>query len=375
MKGLHLKFLKIIKDYYSAFIGVVILAVGFYYLSWGFIGAIIALGALVFFHELGHFVAAKLCGVGVITFSVGMGKGVIKKVVNKTTYQIAAFPLGGYVQLKGQDDTNPLAHSYDSDSLTVQHPLKKIFIFFAGALFNFILAWIIYLVVALYTPVGLFTTTIDHVADGYPAKSAGLMVGDKIVKINSKKVFYQDEISEEIQKSSGKVSITFIRDGLSKEIELLPKDKLIGISTTFERQAPFEYANKMFVQSFNMVVDGLVELFIGKVKLQDLSGVVGISDVTTKIFEVSYAKYALMVAIISINLGVINLLPLPVLDGGHILFSIYELVFKRRLSDGFLKYTHLAFGVLLLSLMLFTIYNDIRFTDKRKEAISELIKR
>ncbi|MFC2588221.1 MAG: RIP metalloprotease RseP, partial [Campylobacter sp.] len=183
-----------------------ILAVGLYAYSWHFLITVLVISFLIFFHELGHFLAARLLKVGVLKFSVGFGQSVYSRTIGGTEYAIGAIPLGGYVSLKGQEDSKPGLKNEDTDSYTRLSPLGRIFILFAGPFFNFALAFLIFIALG-HIGVERLAPTVGKVLENSAAASAGLQKGDKILNINGIKISEWDEISKNVNLTSTAITL------------------------------------------------------------------------------------------------------------------------------------------------------------------------
>ena len=175
-----------------------LLAVGIYVYSWHFLVTVLVISFLIFFHELGHFLAARMLKVGVLKFSVGFGQSIYSKTIGGTEYAISAIPLGGYVSLKGQEDSKPGLKNEDADSYTRLSPLGRIFILFAGPFFNFALAFFIFIALG-HIGVERLAPTVGKVLENSAAASAGVQKGDKILNINGIKISEWDEISKNVR--------------------------------------------------------------------------------------------------------------------------------------------------------------------------------
>lgn len=351
------------------------MAVAFYYWGAYFAVTVLVISFLVFFHELGHFLAAKQLGVGVNTFSVGFGEKIYTKVIGKTEYALSAIPLGGYVSLKGQEDLDPKAINTDPDSYTMLSPWKRIYILFAGPFFNLVLAFFIYIGLG-YIGVEKLAPKVGFVAENSAAMNADIKIGDEILSINSIKVREWDDISKNV--SFQPINLEILRNGKILNIELTPKigdsktmfgediqKPLIGILPKGEFVTLYHkgflaipFAWNESINASKLIVQSLEKLITGVVPLKDIGGIVAIGDITTKAASISLSVLLVLTALISVNLGIINLFPIPVLDGGHIVFNLYEVVFKKPVSEK--VFTSLSyFGmVCLFTLMAFTIIND-----------------
>ncbi|GAB6073584.1 RIP metalloprotease RseP [Nautilia lithotrophica] len=340
------------------------------------ISAIIILSFLIFFHELGHFLMAKLVGVKVEVFSIGFGKKLICKKFGDTNWCLSAIPLGGYVQMKGQDDTNPYLKNSDPDSYNSKTPWQRILILLGGPGFNFLLAFLIYLFIA-FTGWTKLAPVIGKTIPDTPAAKV-LKPGDKIVKINGIEIKSWDEISPIIQKSDI-LHLLIERNNRYLSIDLKPKielqknifneeikRKIVGIIPSGDivkvHYSPFEavkVAWDKFVYDSMLIIKGVQKLITGAVGLNTLSGPIGIVDITAKVADYGWQPLLLLAALLSVNLGVLNLLPIPALDGGHIMFNLYEAVFKREVSEEIMVKLTIGGWIILGSLMLIGIYNDL----------------
>jgi len=358
------------------FFTLALLGLGLYAYSFYFLVTVLAISFLIFFHELGHFLAARTLGVKVNTFSIGFGEKIYTKNVGGTDYCLSAIPLGGYVQLKGQDDTDPKVKNYDRDSYNVLSPIKRIYILFAGPFFNFILAFFIYI---LLGSIGVerLAPSIGHIAEGSAAASAGLAKNDKILAINGVKISEWDEISKNVKLEPSTILID--RNGSQMTINLTPKigetvnlfnekvqRPLVGISPNGEvvkiyhtGLAGINFAFSETIEASKLIFKSFEKLVVGAVPLKEVGGIVQIADVTSKAAKISLGVLLTIVALISVNLGVLNLFPIPALDGGHILFNLYELIFRREVNERVLIMLTYCGWALLLGIMVLATFNDI----------------
>ena len=344
----------------------------------GFITFLIVLSILVFIHELGHFTVARLLGVKVYVFSIGFGKKLISKQWKGTEWSLSMIPLGGYVKMKGQEDLNPALANNDSDSYNVKTPFQRILILLAGPFANFLLAFVLYIGIGLLGNNHL-SPTIGKVIENSPAQKAGLMKNDKILKINNEEIKTWDDLSHIIKDSNKALYFTVSRDNDVKSFIIFPKmsdsenifkekikKRMIGIApapkvvTIF--YSPLEsisFAYDKTIESSKMIFLGVQKLIQGIVPSSEIGGVISIGTVISDASQSSFVALLTIMALISVNLGVLNLLPIPALDGGHIMFNLYEMITKRKPSDKVLISLTAAGWAILLGLMSLGVYNDI----------------
>ncbi|MDQ1339297.1 MAG: regulator of sigma protease [Campylobacterota bacterium] len=340
--------------------------------------SLLVLSVLVFIHELGHFLAARITGVRVEVFSIGFGSKLFSKKIGQTEYRLAAIPLGGYVKMKGQDDIDPLKKSFDNDSYNVKNPFQKIFILLAGPFANFFIAFIFYLIVA-WSGSQTLGTTIGEVLDNSPAKSAGLMKNDKIIMIDGKNIKSWGEVGEYIQTTQGTVTIAIERNGAQQLVFLTPEYKtvknifgedikrmMIGIAASDELITinygfieGMDVALDQTIQASMLIIKGVEKLITGVVSADNIGGVFSIVDYTAKASEAGVATLLIFAALMSVNFGVLNLLPIPALDGGHIMFNLYEIITRKQPSEKALYNLTIIGWMLLFGLMFLGLYNDI----------------
>ncbi len=358
------------------FFTLALLGLGLYAYSFYFLVTVLAISFLIFFHELGHFLTARSLGVKVNTFSIGFGEKIYTKNIGGTNYYLSAIPLGGYVQLKGQDDTDPKAKNYDRDSYNVLSPIKRIYILFAGPFFNFILAFFIYILLG-FIGVERLAPSIGYIDEGSAAASARLMKNDKILEINGVKITEWDEISKNVELKPSVILID--RNGTQMTINLTPKmgetinhfnekiqRPIIGIRSNGEVIKIYhtgldslKFAFGETIKASKLVFESIAKLLNGDISPKEVGGILQIADVTSKAAQISVSVLLLITALISVNLGVLNLFPIPALDGGHILFNLYELIFRREVNERVLIMLTYCGWALLLGIMVLATFNDI----------------
>jgi len=344
----------------------------------GIVVSLLVLSALIFFHELGHYTAARLMGVYVEVFSIGFGKKVYSFKKWGTEWAIAMIPLGGYVKMKGQNDSDPTDVSLDDDSYNTKTPIQRIFILLAGPAANFILAFILYFVIALGGP-NILSPVIGKVVKDSPAFVAGLETNDTISSINGTKIQTWKEMAKIISTADGSLNLEILRDGFIEFKTLTPKitettnmfneivqKKMIGIGSagvSHKLELGFSetlsFATEQTIFASTMIFTGLQKLIVGDVPAKELGGVISIVKLTSDATDAGWMSVLFFAALISVNLGVLNLLPIPALDGGHIMFNLYELITRNAPSEAVLIKLTIAGWVVLFSLMGLGLYNDI----------------
>lgn len=343
-----------------------------------FLVSLIVISALIFFHELGHYFAARAMGVYVEVFSIGFGRKVASFKRWGTEWKLALIPLGGYVKMKGQDDSDPTKKSYDSDSYNVKTPSQKIFILLAGPLANFVLAFVLYFVIALGGP-NILSPVIGTVVKDSPAFIAGLETNDTIRSINGTAIATWKEMAEVIETSEGSLNMEIERAGYIHFITLSPKitqstnmfnevieKKMIGIAASgvshkleLSVGETLSYAAEQTAFASTLIFTGLKKLIVGEVPANELGGIISIVKLTSDATDAGWMSVLFFAALISVNLGVLNLLPIPALDGGHIMFNLYELIFRREVNEEIMVKLTIAGWMILFSLMGLGLYNDI----------------
>lgn len=353
-----------------------ILAVGLYAYSWHFLVTVFIISFLIFFHELGHFLAARMLGVAVLKFSIGFGDALISKTIGSTKYALSAIPLGGYVQLKGQDDTDPNMTNLDADSYSSKSPLHRIIILFAGPFFNLILAFFIFIALGA-NGIQKLAPIIGETMQNSAASSAGLLKNDKILSIDNVKISQWDEITKLVKTKP--IDLEISRNGEILRIMLTPQigesntifgekiqKPLIGITPSgdsvelkFSGPGLIKFAFNETYEASKLIFIGIGKLIEGVIPAKEMGGIIQITDATSKAVSIGVGSLLIITALISVNLGVLNLLPIPALDGGHIVFNAYELIFRQKLNQKFYVALTYTGWVLLLSLMVFATYNDV----------------
>lgn len=338
---------------------------------------IFTLGLLVLVHELGHFLVAKLVGIRVERFSIGFPPRLIGKKIGDTDYCISAVPLGGYVKMSGMIDESMDAGAIKGEPWEfMSKPVwARFLVIFAGPAFNIILAAILYTSIIFFT--GIETTAepnyavVGSVIDGAPADSIGLQAGDRIVAINGQPVSMWTDLLNIVHKMpEQEIFVEWQRDGapMSAHVTTL-KDPLeeigligIGPVTHVQKVGVFKsisYGALNTVDKTRLIFKSFGLLFSGKVAAKDaLAGPIKIAEMTGQVAERGFVALLAFAAILSINLGLLNLLPIPVLDGGHLLLLGIEGITRRPISTKIKMAVQQVGMALLLALMVFVIIND-----------------
>lgn len=344
--------------------------------------AILIFGALVGIHELGHFMAARLCGVRVLEFSIGMGPAVWKRNTKRgTELSLRALPLGGFCAMEGED-----GDSDDPAAFANAGVIKRLFILAAGAGMNFLLGLILILI--CYTQISAFAVpTVTRFMEGCPYEGEqGIMAGDTFYRVNGERTYVAGDVSLYMGRSADEyMDIVLIRDGRKVRLDhykMTPVaytdpdtgEQVMRYGFYFEKAesgvlAKLKYTWYCALDFVRMVRLGLTDLITGAAGMDDMVGVVGIVDTIAEVGTGSPSVYdallniAYLSALIAVNLAVMNLLPIPALDGGRIFFLLVswliERVFRRRLDPRLEGFVNTAGLVLLMGLMVYVMYNDV----------------
>jgi len=341
---------------------------------------LILISILVFFHELGHFLVAKWCKVGVETFSIGFGPKIIQKKFGETTYCLSIIPLGGYVKMVGDDQDKTIDPEDIARSFTHKKLYQKMAIVAAGPVFNFILSILIFYVIFQMSGIYYLKPVIGQVTENSPAFKAGIQSGDIVKEINKLKIKSWDDLSLEIDASQGRELEMFLERN-NKKVAILLKPELktyktifnedkkrymIGVKASNERvhlslnpaQALWYSLEKNW-QIAELTVVSVWKMIEGKVSADNLGGPIRIAQMAGKQAEEGVASFAFFIALLSMNLGIINLLPIPVLDGGHLMFFAIEAVTRKEVNEKIRERANQFGIVVLVLLMIFVVYNDI----------------
>jgi len=350
---------------------------------------VIVLGVLIFVHELGHFLLAKLFGVRVLKFSLGFGSRLVGRRWGETEYLISTFPLGGYVKMYGEqpDEEVPLAEQPRSFS---HKPVwQRFLIVFGGPLFNLLFAVVLFFCITLAVgiPEAQDTTAIGRVSPDSAAARVGIRAGDRVTAIDGRKTDSWKTVSDLVKESRGReLEVEVDREGKRLTFRVRPrmepvknlfgeevgKRYLLGITRkdvlVYHPAGAGEAVRAALVQTWDLMVltvTGIVKIIQRVVPASELGGPIRIAEIAGQQLEAGWMNLLYFMGLLSVNLGVLNLLPIPVLDGGHLVFLSLEAVRRRPLSDRVMEASQRVGIALLGALMLFVFYNDILRIVKR----------
>jgi regulator of sigma E protease len=336
------------------------------------IAAILVFSVIILVHEFGHYIVAKSTGVRVEEFSIGMGPKLIGRKKGDTQYSIRALPLGGFCKMTGENSEEnaevPPEQRFDNKPVWA-----RMAVVVAGSLMNFLLAAVIF--VLIFSVIGVpqeYSNEIGEVIAGSVAESGGIKPGDRIIAINDAPTTNWNEVTEIIHSHPGeeiKLEIQRGEDTLTFVLTpRLDENTQVGMIGIAPREAPFvrigfiEGIAKGFEETFRitgLMIEQLILLITGKVAAEGVAGPVGIIQLIGETAHYGFVYLANFTALISINLGLINMLPIPALDGGRFVFLLYEGIFRRRINPEKESLVHFIGFALLMLLMVFITYQDL----------------
>ncbi len=331
---------------------------------------VLVLGVLIFVHELGHFIAAKACGVRVTEFALGMGPALLKKQGKETLYTLRLFPIGGYCAMTGEDEEV----EGDPKAMRNKPVWMRMIIVLAGSAMNMLLGLTLVAIIICFSNIP--STTVAQFNENATSVHCGLQVGDEIVAINGKKISDYTDLSTELSRcyNEDTVSMTVLRDGQPVVLQnvTFPVEKVddglqfpvVDFLVYRAEKTPGVVIKQIFLQTgsyISSVVNGLADMISGRVSLKYVSGPVGISSVISEAASYGILSLLSVGALISVNLGVMNILPLPALDGGRFLCLIIEGILRRPIPAKVEGIIHAAGLILLLGLMIIIAFKDIFF--------------
>ena len=344
---------------------------------WSFL---LVLSVLIFVHELGHFLVARFFGIRVLKFSIGFGPRVWGRIKNGTDYCISAFPLGGFVKMLGEDKEDEVNAEEMKYSFSNKPLWQKALVVAAGPMSNLLFAWIIFFFIYMAYGNPVILPIIGEVQKESPAEMAGIKAGDQITSVNGREIHSWDEVSKTIKSTKGGEVQLLIQRG-EERIEMLvtPGIKkiknifgeevatpIIGVTASgnlkIERLDPFSAFGSAFLRTYELIfltIKGIIKLIERVVPLSSLGGPIMIAQMAGQQAELGVLNLFFFMALLSINLGILNFLPIPILDGGHLVIFGIEGLIRRPLSGKQLEVLNKTGMVLLGALMLFVFYNDI----------------
>jgi len=329
--------------------------------------AILVFGLLIFIHEGGHFLAARICKVTVNEFSIGMGPKLFSKRSKKsnTLYSLRALPIGGYVSMDGEDESSENPDAFCNKSVP-----KRMFIVLAGAFMNLLLGFIL-MFMLVFSQEFLLSTRIGAFNEN-SLSAEKLMIGDEVRRVEGARVHTGDELIYEIMNEGDKpIDLVVIRDGEEVLLEDVVFPNFVDSGVTFgeidfkvySEEATFgNYIKHAFYRSCStvkMIYDSIFNLISGKYGMEAVSGPVGVTEVVGDAAKSGFSNLVYVVCVVSINLGVFNLLPIPALDGGKFAFLAVEAIIRRPINKKFEAYVNFIGIVLLFGLMIFVTFKDI----------------
>lgn len=339
----------------------------------------IAFGALIFIHEFGHFLIAKLTGVKVLKFSVGFGPKIFGTKIGETEYLLSGFPLGGYVKLLGEGPDEEVPEEEKHRSFNTQSTGTKIAIVSAGPVFNLLFAVLLFFIGNM-AGIPVLGTTVGAIKEGMPAEDSGIRVGDRIIRVNGKDVGRFDELSQMIRQSMGNELEVVVERG-GKELTFRIKPKLIKEKNIFGeeieiyvigvvpssdyvivRHGPVKAMGYAFLQTANLsvlTVKTAIKLIERVIPAKTIGGPILIAQMVKERAKEGWIHFVLLMGLLSVNLGILNLFPIPVLDGGHLLFFIIEGFMGRQISSKVKERAQQIGLFIILLILAFAFYNDL----------------
>ena len=333
---------------------------------------IIILSVLIVSHEFGHFIAAKRAGIKVDKFAIGFGPAIIKFNAKGTLFLVCVIPFGGYVKLAGDSREDREGKDYEFLSKPVGVRARVVFL---GPVFNYILAVIVFSI-AFMAGISYIDTYVGSVMEGSPAQAEGIKEGDKVLKVNNKKTEDWSDIVRGVSMSQGPVELVVSREGKEKIFNVIPEEKdleeggsqrIIGIRSSDKiktaKHNPFTAFYKGVNHTFkitNLIFHGLAATVSGEIPVKEaVSGPIGIYYITSEMAKIGFTAVLMLIGSLSVSLAIINLVPLPVLDGGHILFLLIEKIRGRPLKEKTEKIV-INFGFAVIGILIvLVIINDV----------------
>lgn len=331
---------------------------------------VLVLGFLILIHEFGHFICAKLTKVKVNEFALGMGPAIFKKQIGETLYAVRLFPIGGYVAMEGEDDG-----SDDPNAFSKKNIWARLLIVAAGALMNFVIGFLITFILVLQSE-ALPSLQIAQFKEDAISDDSGLMVGDIITEIGDRDINVYADIGTafSLDYNITDIDVTVLRNGVEIELKDVKfptmelADGLTGLTVDFLVYRQEKTVGAIMKETvyrtgsyISMMYESLAQLVTGKMSVKYVSGPVGISNVVAEAATIGFDAILSLTALISLNLAVVNLLPLPALDGGRLIFLLIELIFRKKVPQKYEAVVHFVGLVALMALMVVIVIKDILF--------------
>lgn len=359
-----------------------------------FLASVLVFGAVIAIHELGHFGAAKLSGIQVNEYSIGMGPTLFKKIIGSTQYTLRLLPIGGYVAMEGEGspEANAAQRERDGEDQEDEEDMcpippelrtgipfpeaaiwKRALVMVAGPLMNFVLGFVVLLGLISFRSDPIASRVIYNIADGALCGQTGLQAGDEIVAVNGRRCFIANDILYELVRTQNtQADFTVRRDGKLVQLPGVQFDSYtdengnsrmdIGFTVYALEKTPANILKETFNSELyygRIIFTSLIDLLRGRESINNLSGPVGIVSAISQAASYGLTDLLELLVLITVNLGVFNLLPIPALDGGRLVFLAVEAVLRRPVSQRVQENLTLATFILLFGLMIFATYNDV----------------
>lgn len=333
---------------------------------WPYLIAVLLFLILIIIHEFGHFIAAKLLGVKVNEFAVGFGPRLFSKKLGETNYAVNLIPFGGYCAMEGEDE-----ESGDNRAFCNKNPWRRLIIVAMGAIFNLLLGLIL-IAVSLAPEKSFTSTVVAEFHENAVSQQSGLQVDDKIIEVDGRKIFSTYDLSYAFTNvKDGKIDMVVQRDGKKVKLDDVTfqtksQDGISFLTVDFYVYGVEKTFGNYVKQTFNTAVShcvviyrSLIDLIAGKYGISAVSGPIGLTATIGSIAKENLMNLIPIMALITINLGLFNLLPIPALDGGRILFILIEMVFRKPVPQKYEAFVHTAGFVILIGLMVLIAAKDI----------------
>ena len=319
---------------------------------------ILIFGLIIFIHEFGHFITAKLFGVTVHEFAIGMGPKLVGKQWGETFYSLRLIPMGGYVKMEGEDED-----SQKEGAFSQKKPWKRFLILFAGAFMNLLLGFALLILFNSVNPdmSVIPSMQVESVQPGMGAEQVGILPGDKILEVNNSRVYTHLDLNLAFYGNEN-ATVTVLRNGEKLDFSIPLADGKIGVVRKAEAKNIWNVISYSYFEGFSiikMTYQSFFGMFTGTVSVDQMAGPVGIVTEIGNAVQQGFLDVLFLAILISLNLGVVNLLPLPALDGGRIVFVLWEMLTKKKLKPEQEGIVHFIGFILLIIFMLYITKNDI----------------